>query len=437
MEMPLLVIMSLVLALAAAFVVWQCSKAADVPKRGIFRRSGIVFLLCAAFFNGLFINIAFFSAPARPPSAVSSRAPEVSLPPAELPVIDYAEVLRNSKEYDGQEVRVSGRITKLDSHRHLYFSDRLGFLKYSERFDVDLSRRFSYGTDISDYYELGQYVLVQGVWSDGLKYLSNARVIADGEEAMQAEQAFMDEWTRGMQADSELPLTDYMDLTEFPDRYVGQRVRTVGKIQKVSGSAAKGNMSIYFPNRIYRIGDASFDLWGCPPEMQSSCTEGEYVVLSCLVTRGHWGNLWFSECFIERVGDEAKELSQQADHDWWARFFAEREDYISACQPYTYDDLARYPDAYRGKQAVLSGTVLKMSEGLLTDTVYLDMGQNCVVCIKYSGKLPGDPEILKGDQITFYGECDGKGLYEPLLEESEWVPRINARYSSFNQLDAP
>lgn len=437
MEMPLLVIMSLVLALAAAFVVWQCSKAADVPKRGIFRRSGIVFLLCAAFFNGLFINIAFFSAPARPPSAVSSRAPEVSLPPAELPVIDYVEVLRNSKEYDGQEVRVSGRIAKLDSHRHLYFSDRLGFLEYSGQFDVDLSRRFSYGTDISDYYELGQYVLVQGVWRDVSDCLSNAQVIADGEEAMQAEQAFMDEWVRGRQADSELPLTDYMDLTEFPDRYVGQRVRTVGKIQKVSGSAAEGNTSIYFPNRIYHIEDARFNLWGCPPEMQSSCTEGEYVVLSCFVKSVYRGEPSFSGCFIMCVGDEAKELSQQADHDWWARFFAERDEYLASCQEYSFEELMRYPDAYDRTRVLAAGTILQTHVDQIDNRFLLDVGGGWKVYVSYDGKLPGDPEILEGDQVAFYGEYRGSTYYETPSGERKYVPRVIARYSSFNQLDAP
>ena len=370
--------------------------------------------------------------PAPSPSPVPSSAPSPQI--TELPVIDYVEILRNSEEYDGQEVRVAGRIAQLGwssyTKHSFYFSDRLGFLDRGEYFEVRLSRHFSYNESVSDYYELDQYVLVQGTWHSGGYYpsLRDAQVIDTGEEeARQADQAFMDEWLREKQADAELPMTDYMDLIASRWDYKDQRVRTVGRIYDTRGD------SIWFQDRETGEKCLECSLRGCPPEMLDSCKDGEYVLLSGLFVCELNSDPRLKDVFVESTGSEVQALSEQADADWWVRFAAEREDYISDCQPCVYDDLARYPDTYRGKQAALSGTVLRVDEGLSTDTVYLDLGQNCVVCIKYSGKLLNDPKILKGDQITFYGECAGEGLYESQIGESEYVPQLNARYSSFNQ----
>lgn len=373
------------------------------------------------------------------PSSVSpSPEPEASQT-VELPVIDYAEILRHSEEYDGQEVRVAGRISRLGNtnKQSFYFSDRLGFLEYSW-FEVRLSQWFPYNESVSDYYSIDQYVLVQGVWKDGRYdcFLSNAEVITTGQEAQAADQLFMDEWMRVGQSYADLPITDYMDLSQFPGRYLGQRVRTVGQVKEVGSNSATYALYFSFRSRKDNSLQHAYTLRGCPPEMKALCVEGEYVVLSCLVAEGKWGVPWFSECFVECVGDEARALAEQSDAAWWERFFADRAAYIADCQQYTYDELARYPNVYTGKQIVLSGIVTQI-DGFTTYTVLLDVGEGQIVYIEYSGKLPQDPEILEGDQITFYGECHGRTSYETPLGESKTVPRVTAQYSSFNQFDTP
>lgn len=437
--------------------VYLFGKALGASRKVILHRCGIALAVCLISAISLMTHLVYyfpqiFEVESTPQSAVSEPEPTESqlvvsgLEPTEsqleeIPVVDYAEILRNSEEYGGQEVRVAGRIAKLgfDSNMYsFYFRDRLGFLGIGKSFEVELSRHslhLRYDEEVGDYYVKNQYVLVQGVWNHGELYpgLRNAEVIATGEEAQQADQVFMNEWEALGRSYSKLPITDYMDLAETPGHYLGQRVRTVGQIASVGTNAVAGDKYISFCNRDNRIKSESFSLQGCPPEMQDLCVEGEYVILSFLVAKNDWNVIEFLDCFVECVGEEAEALSKQADAEWWGRFAAERNEYISACQPYTYDELARYPDTHRGKQITLNGTILQVSEGLRSSTIYLDVGQGHMVCVQYSGELFCDPKMLKGDFVTFYGVCDGERLYEPPLDSSEWIPCVAAIYSDFNQ----
>lgn len=449
------------LLIVAVFIitysVYLLGKSSGVSHEIVLRRCGIALAASLIAAIGLMTHLLYyfpqiFEVESTPQSAafnpeptesqltVSELAPTESRP-EEIPVVDYAEILRNSEEYDGQEVRVAGRIAKLgfSSNKHsFYFRDRLGFLGIGKSFEVQLSQHFlhlSYDEEVGDYYVKNQYVLVQGVWSHSELYpaLHNSEVIATGEEAQQADRVFMDEWEALGRSYSKLPLTDYMDLAEAPGHYLGQRIRTVGQIAVVGRNAVAGDRYISFYNRAPRIRSESFSMQGCPPEMQDLCVEGEYVILSCLVAENDWDAIEFLDCFVECVGEEAEAFSKQADAEWWGRFAAEREAYISACQQYTYDELARHPDAYKGKQIALNGAVLQVSESIYSSTIYLDVGQGHVVCVQYSGELFDDPKMLNGDLVTFYGVCDGRALYEPPSENSEWIPRIAAVYSDFNQ----
>lgn len=60
-----------------------------------------------------------------------------------------------------------------------------------------------------------------------------------------------------------------------------------------------------------------------------------------------------------------------------------------------------------------------------------------IVYVSYYGKLPGDPEILEGDQVTFYGKCSGRTSYDTPMGETKTIPWVVANYSSFNHFDDP
>lgn len=439
----------LILIITVVVVIIVCVRdlEANAPSKIVYRHCGIAFLICLAAATGLLANLFYFAPQVLAPPAIPSAVPEPEHEPdvsqlVELPITDYAEILRHSEEYDGQVVRVAGRIAQLGyatNRRKLYFRDRLGFLGIGKSFEIALSQYFHYDEGVSDYYTVNQYVLVQGVWSHSKRFpaLIDATVISTGEEAQQANQVFMDEWVSVGMSYAEFPITDYMDLFAAPKHYLGQRVRTVGQIRTVGTNAIAGDKYFYFSNRNNNIRTDAFSLQGCPPEMQEVCVEGEYIVLSCLVSEGDYGSIEFLDCFVECVGTEAEALSKQADAEWWERFAAARDEYIASCNTYSYEELARYPGEYKDNRILLSGTVIQPRLNQYDYPMLLDVGQGNIVYVIYRSKLPGDPEILEGDQITFYGVFNGTGSYDIAPNETKSAPKVVAQYSSFNQLNQP
>lgn len=356
----------------------------------------------------------------------------------ELPVIDYAEVLSRSEEFDGQEIRVAGRIAEVSSDRHnprsILFRERL-FSYFGQGFEVRLLGDMPEEKTVGDYYNQGQYILVQGRWSRYSRRLSG-NVISTGEDAKQAAKVFEDAWeAEGRGYAETLPLTDYMDIADSARNYRNQRVRTGGQICLLEENLETQNAVFSFIDPQSGGACLSVYLQGCPPEMQAACMEGEYVILSGIVQGS--GDQTIRECFVEYVGDEAVPLLDQVRTARQERLKAEREAYFASCQEYAYEDLARYPDAYGGKNILLQGTILQIRVDKLDDHFLLDMGDGHIVYVSYYGKLPGDPEILEGDQVTFYGKCSGRTSYDTPMGETKTIPWVVANYSSFNHFDDP
>lgn len=436
------------LLIVAVFVitysVYLLGKSSGVSYEIVLRRCGIALAVCMTAAISLMTHLLYyfpqvFEVESTPPPAVSEPEPTESQP-EEIPLVDYVEILRHSEEYDGQEVRVAGRIADVSSspvHRHLLtFRDRVGFDGSSGKFEVYLRQQFSLEETASDYYQQGQYILLQGYWGNHAEQFI-CDVISTGENAREAAQVFMDAWeAEGYGYADTLPITDYMDIATSPKEYRRQRVRTAGKIYASAEDSYSKSTCFYFLDREDNNTPCiKFYLQGCPPEMQEKCQEGEYVVLSGVLHAGTSGYPHLLECFVESTGNEAQALAEQSEAARSERLIAEREAYFASCQEYAYDELARYPDKYENERIVLTGTVIQTRLDNLDDHILLDVGQGNMVYVSYYGKLPNDPEILVGDQVIFYGTCSGKTYYESLQGEQKTVPWVTARYSSFNQFN--
>lgn len=436
------------LLIVAVFIitcsVYLLGKSSGISREMILHRCGIALAASLIAATGLMTHLLYyfpqvFEVEPTPLPAASEPEPTESQP-EEIPLVDYAEILRNSEEYDGQEVRVAGRIADVSSSHAkrnvLTFQDRLGFDGSGGEFEVHLRQQSSLEGTVSDYFQQGQYVLLQGHWSNYAKYFI-CDVISTGEIARQEAQVFMDTWeAEGYGYADTLPITDYMDIVTSPRAYRRQRVRTVGKIFAPAEDSYSKSPYFYFLNREDNNTPCiKFYLQGCPPEMQEKCQDGEYVVLSGVVYVPTSGYPYLLECFVENTGNEARALAEQSEAARSERLTAEREAYFTSCQEYAYDELARYPDKYKEARIVLTGIVVQTRLDNLDNHILLDVGQGHMVYVSYYGKLSNDPEILVGDQITFYGECYGNTFYDTAPNETNTVPWVIARYSSFNQFD--
>ena len=117
-----------------------------------------------------------------------------------------------------------------------------------------------------------------------------------------------------------------------------------------------------------------------------------------------------------------------------------KEDYIAHCESVSYDEIARYPDTYKGKDIKFKGKVIQVSEGIFTskNTYRIEVTEDeygyweDAVLVEY--KIPeGAANILEEDIVTFYGECTGTTSYKSVLGSTITIPSVEAKYIDINQ----
>lgn len=381
-----------------------------------------------------FILIYSTTVPHRNTTTPVAIATPTSIPAIEdLEILDYVEVYKHRQDYEGQTISIAGRISDI-SEDSIYFRER--FFSDIDRsgFEIDIRNCLSQNETAYQRFECGQYVNIKGtVNNSSFSYgpeLEGTDILCVGEDAKSHVDPLMETWyLQGQTYAKTLPLTDYMDIVNNPDTFNGQRVRIAGKMQCVGANLIGPYFSFRNLENNFKV--LSMDLRSCPVEMTAACEEDVYVVVSGVVNDGSF-LLELIDCYIECVGEEAEAIAMQSEADWWQRWQERRNAYISECEEYSYDQLARYPEQYNGSQITVSGRVVKIDVGLGSDNVLLDVGDGNQMYVCYSGKQYRDPEILKNDQITFYGTYSGKQNYAFSDTEEERLPYLIARYSSIN-----
>ena len=420
----------LLLILSGVFAaVWglrhQGDRAAGIPPA---RQIDVYFCLsalCSTASTVLFV-LAVLGASGRGEEHIPSEA----LPVQEevLPeLVDYVELSRSGEAYEGKEVLVAGRISGFPDDRSFKFCERL-----SRRGDIPYVRvgfEWKPAMDpVATLFEKGQYVLVQGRWSN-IFGLSGAKVLATDEEAQEAAGPFLEQWEKEKRDCAEtLPVTDYEDILKAPEAFEGQMVRVAGIVSSAGKNALNSDVFFSFAGRERsELGKGSLTvrLRGCPREMQELCGEGEAVLLS-----GRCDGESLNECYVEAVGEEAEAVIREQNAMWLETYRLEREEFIASCQPWVYDDLMRWPIKNQGLPAAVRGRVLKRLY-VAPVKILLETEKGEVFSVLFSGPRRQEPVLLEGDEVTFYGTYDGVTYdYE---EEYGCVPQIAARYSSITE----
>ncbi len=101
------------------------------------------------------------------------------------------------------------------------------------------------------------------------------------------------------------------------------------------------------------------------------------------------------------------------------------------CKTYSYDEIARDPDDYKGKKAKFSGTVLQVMEEEGTSEVHLriaiDDDYDHVIYVAYL--MPeGASRILEDDTVTAYGELAGLYSYTSTMNAQITIPLMYALF---------
>ena len=150
---------------------------------------------------------------------------------------------------------------------------------------------------------------------------------------------------------------------------------------------------------------------------------------------------WKSEIEQKKAEEKArKEAEEQAKKEAEEKAKAEEEENFKAsCETYTFEQMARNPDNFKGTNVKLTGEVIQALYGTnsvdlrvnitkkgsystyYTDTVY----------VTYNTKA-GEDKILEKDIITLYGTSLGDYTYKSTIGSMVNLPLISAKYITIN-----
>ncbi len=115
------------------------------------------------------------------------------------------------------------------------------------------------------------------------------------------------------------------------------------------------------------------------------------------------------------------------------------EEYKAACEMIEYDELARNPNNYIGKQVFFKGQVIQVQEngsdvvyrinvtpnqyGMYENTIYAD----------YRKKTSDESRILENDIVLIYGKANGIKNYNSVLGNQISIPHLIAEYIELSQ----
>ena len=112
-----------------------------------------------------------------------------------------------------------------------------------------------------------------------------------------------------------------------------------------------------------------------------------------------------------------------------------KETFKASCQNFSYEEISRNPDNYKGQHAVFRGQVVQVLEESYTTTINLRVNVtegsygwwDDTIYVIYT--LPeGSPRILEKDIVTIYGALDGLYSYTAVLGNTITIPKIDAEY---------
>lgn len=130
---------------------------------------------------------------------------------------------------------------------------------------------------------------------------------------------------------------------------------------------------------------------------------------------------------VNTIENETKEETKKTDQQ------IEKE-FKDACKKYTFKEVARNPDKYKGKKMKFTGEVIQVSEGWYNSVdIRLNVTKNeygwyeDTIYGTYTYK-EGEGKILEDDIVTIYGTCDGDYTYTSIMGASVTLPKIDIEY---------
>ncbi len=110
-----------------------------------------------------------------------------------------------------------------------------------------------------------------------------------------------------------------------------------------------------------------------------------------------------------------------------------RSDYISNCSNYTYEEISRNPDNYKGKYAHFRGEIIQSIESGDSYTFRVNIsrtsyGWTDTILVSYTKKEVSESRLLEDDVVDLYGMLAGTHTYETVMGNEMTIPLLYAEY---------
>jgi len=108
-----------------------------------------------------------------------------------------------------------------------------------------------------------------------------------------------------------------------------------------------------------------------------------------------------------------------------------KDEYITLCQTYTYDEIARNPDTYKGKPSRFTGKVKQVIESGKNITLRISIGEyylTDIIWVDYIKSNENETRILDDDMVTVFGDLNGLKSYKATLGNTITIPWLKAYY---------
>ncbi len=113
----------------------------------------------------------------------------------------------------------------------------------------------------------------------------------------------------------------------------------------------------------------------------------------------------------------------------------EKQTFISSCQTYTFEQMARNPDNFKGTNVKVTGEVVQALYGSSSVDLRINITKKGTYSTYYTDTIyvvyepkPGEDKILEDDIITVYGTSKGDYSYTSTIGSKITLPLIDAKY---------
>jgi len=141
----------------------------------------------------------------------------------------------------------------------------------------------------------------------------------------------------------------------------------------------------------------------------------------------------------ESENNDITENTEQTEEEPEPEPVETKEDYMNSCTTYTYKEIARNPNNYKGKRAKIVGEVIQVQQEGNEVVLRVNMTKDQygyyddTIMAGYAYADENEDRILEGDIVTIYGELYGTITYTSVLGADITVPAIKTMYLDIKQ----